>query len=1199
MADDPSSTNFANNGAILMTLLSAGALLFAHTAPLQDARPESKELQIHETASGQDVDARLWQDPFTAVAREFGGAKTVFDCSQDRHCDAPFDQLGLSDKKSDVPIIVATESAAPYTEDEEARRRVRYALVSGLDAADFVPADPLHIGYYHPKDEESVHKVVPSELPNVIPFELFRGKRDPGRKILVLWLDEDMLAEHPLKKLNRLARLIGDGKPAPVMQVIGPSTSDTLRDLMIEACDAQDPTTDGDVACNPRETTVGHPGEDWPSLARTIFYAYRATVNDASLLTEVRGQTDPAVQALCYQTGACPSKYSTVHDFLESRGVHLLRTIATDDLLARAVIKELYLRGVYPGPKQHIALISEWDSYYGRTLPQLVQDCAVEGYDPKLDSFPEKPCPHFGDKPLEWVHKRTYLHGLDGALPKNQKDEAKKDEPADSKDGSGGGASSTDSEKDAEKNQLDSKVSERAFGQGQYDYLRRLASDLKEEDDQLQRHGGRSIGAIGVVGGDVFDKLLVLRALKPEFPRTVFFTDNFDALLTLDSELSWTRNLLVASSFGPKLNDNLQKDLPPFRDVAETSAFLATQLAVRDIAKLKPQEEAPRPPQISMLKPTAWPLLANISNDAELNGSATEQMGGSKKASGIELASLAGIEEALGGDRFYWTALFGLAEGRAAATGTSHGAGYPPDALRGEQNKITEWLQKPRIFEVERTGGMLALTEERGHDCRKEPLTCLSIHDCREDPLKCNSIQPSDPPLFPEMDKWVKIILGAMFTLAWVYGCAKMAAQLRIMLGERERSYEIKSGRLTFERVAFWCFARLFAAVALAGLCALAVWGSWPAPAEWITNQGEPMRLFEGVSLWPSVLIRTFTLALAGWLIFTAWRKLEANLAKIGEKFALPPADEVISAYYEATRGPLSLVKQFPSYFSYRLTGELPGPNKSERTFDVGVAWRRYVVQSRSVARFWRIVACVLIYYFALHGIIRGIVGHHPYRGRGEIVRNIYHLFAWLDVITMLFLIFFVVDATLLCLLFVTKLAKSDTAWPEQTRKCFMSELRLRSSDARSALDDWIDVNFIARRTSCIAGLIYFPLLILALMIVCHSSIFGNFSLGLPNVITTGIGVAFVVGCAIMLNLSAERARKIAKKHLADEIVRVQGSRNEARAGQWQMLLDRVTNMREGSFLPFLQQPVVGAVLLPLGSIGWTALFEGGHLFGL
>lgn len=149
------------------------------------------------------------------------------------------------------------------------------------------------------------------------------------------------------------------------------------------------------------------------------------------------------------------------------------------------------------------------------------------------------------------------------------------------------------SDKDPAKSQPDSKTAERAFGQGQYDYLRRLASDLKEEDDELKRNNEGSIKAIGVVGGDVFDKLLVLRALKPEFFEAVFFTDDYDALLGLQSELRWTRNLLIASSFGPMLRRERQIELPPFRNYLETSAFLATQLAVTDIKKHRDPASSP------------------------------------------------------------------------------------------------------------------------------------------------------------------------------------------------------------------------------------------------------------------------------------------------------------------------------------------------------------------------------------------------------------------------------------------------------------------------------------------------------------------------------------------------------------------------------------------------------------------------------
>jgi hypothetical protein len=43
-------------------------------------------------------------------------------------------------------------------------------------------------------------------------------------------------------------------------------------------------------------------------------------------------------------------------------------------------------------------------------------------------------------------------------------------------------------------------------------------------------------------------------------------------------------------------------------------------------------------------------------------------------------------------------------------------------------------------------------------------------------------------------------------------------------------------------------------------------------------------------------------------------------------------------------------------------------------------------------------------------------------------------------------------------------------------------------------------------------------------------------------------------------------------------------------------LLDRVNAMREGAFRPFLQQPIFGAILLPLSSVGWATLLEKGLL---
>ncbi len=55
---------------------------------------------------------------------------------------------------------------------------------------------------------------------------------------------------------------------------------------------------------------------------------------------------------------------------------------------------------------------------------------------------------------------------------------------------------------------------QRPEGRGQLDYVLRLAAALKEEEAR----NGEEFKAIGVLGSDVYDKLLILQALRPTFP---------------------------------------------------------------------------------------------------------------------------------------------------------------------------------------------------------------------------------------------------------------------------------------------------------------------------------------------------------------------------------------------------------------------------------------------------------------------------------------------------------------------------------------------------------------------------------------------------------------------------------------------------------------------------------------------------------
>jgi hypothetical protein len=200
---------------------------------------------------------------------------------------------------------------------------------------------------------------------------------------------------------------------------------------------------------------------------------------------------------------------------------------------------------------------------YGNTLPNTMERCFEAP-----DCFPKD------NSRKILVHRLTYMRGLDGQLPGTQ-------ETGDRKDSKGDGeANKQASLTDVFKTKPGVKDEDRPNGQGQQDYLRRLADRLRTFDETLHRQNEGGISAIGILGSDVFDKLLVLRALQPKFPAAVFFTTDLDASLTLPSELDFTRNLIISSSFGPELREDIQGEIPPFRGSYQTSAFLATSLAI-------------------------------------------------------------------------------------------------------------------------------------------------------------------------------------------------------------------------------------------------------------------------------------------------------------------------------------------------------------------------------------------------------------------------------------------------------------------------------------------------------------------------------------------------------------------------------------------------------------------------------------------
>jgi len=188
------------------------------------------------------------------------------------------------------------------------------------------------------------------------------------------------------------------------------------------------------------------------------------------------------------------------------------------------LLEELHRRGVDVG-RDHIAWLAEWDSFYSRAL--LIEFSAAACVEaerirpPAKGICPDIPTamdvaaavrrdrsPHAYGR--SWVHHYSYLCGLDGEIPG---DAARQDTS-----NQAGTAKSTDGDKDVK---ASLKELERPEGHGQLDYVHRPVSRL-EADAALWEGSGRELKAIGVLGSDVYDKLLILQALRKRFPKAIF-----------------------------------------------------------------------------------------------------------------------------------------------------------------------------------------------------------------------------------------------------------------------------------------------------------------------------------------------------------------------------------------------------------------------------------------------------------------------------------------------------------------------------------------------------------------------------------------------------------------------------------------------------------------------------------------------------
>jgi hypothetical protein len=523
--------------AMLALFTALGVIVYVQ-APLKGIRPPMPAIEDR----SQKIGARLWQDPFQAVldqTKTKDGPKPAALCVFKEPISMETGPLVKEindhlDKGEKITVLGVMVFGAPYEEEMENRLRKRYAALSGLVSSGFIADDPEHLGYVRifQSQQECQEAGNQPSLSTILPFEWFISE-DQKQAVLLLWINDDVFKNNPLEKLAILiTQLRSQTKEAQLaFKLIGPAGSTTLLEMLREIQKGLK---------SKKATTAGAPGNltFLPQLRGLTIYSAMATAENSILDQELKNATGSGLNLVAEDPVA--AKFSEC-------GITFQRTIKSDKELAEALVEELKLRGVEP--PDHIALISEWDTFYGRSLPK---------------SFEKAWKAKYGDKDKETrILQFSYLRGIDGQLPGDRAAAPK------------GGPKNDTNPKEGN----DIQKMEEPTGKSQYDYLRRLAGRIYLLDQQLERQQKGQIKAIGVLGSDFYDKYLVLQALGQWFPERIFFTTDLDARLFHPAAIEWTRNLVVASGFGLQLRHNVQGTLPPFRDVYQTSVYLAIRQA--------------------------------------------------------------------------------------------------------------------------------------------------------------------------------------------------------------------------------------------------------------------------------------------------------------------------------------------------------------------------------------------------------------------------------------------------------------------------------------------------------------------------------------------------------------------------------------------------------------------------------------------
>ncbi len=1029
----------SKNGLISVLLLIMLVTGTAINNPLTSSRPYDSQNSKLMSPEAHKVDARLWQDPIASIGKHVLQMEGS-DMEQLKKTNS-FDNFikeipNRVNESNDLRVIAISVFGSSYSELVEFRQRYRYAVVSALGSRGYFPQDNEHLQFFL----HNTHLANNCEV--YVPYEWFErdinSNSSKKERVLILWLNEEKIISTQYGNFvkNLFDRFSEVQSNKSSFTLIGPTNTSKLIELM-------------------------KPMEINGLSASFKIISSSATISDKDLFNAYEKENQ------CHQ-GDEDKKRKCIKEEIAGKLAknYIIRSIGQDENLAKALVWELEQRGVNRKNsfiknkcEDGLIVISEQDSLYARALTQHFID-SVDTYCRKME-YEKSP-----------VSKFTYLRGLDGKLPDLDESSRKSQDTQDKKE---------------QKNlitQLDDASPEHAEGRNQYDYLRRLIDKI-EELDRGEGLGINRIKAIGIFGNDVYDKLLILQALRDRFKHKIFFTTELDARYLHADQTKWARNLVVASNFDLTLRPELQGSIMPFRDSYQTSMYLAALLALNS--------------QISVaIEPKPHLEIDRIQQPKQKQ-----------------------------------------------------------NILLEEQEKIARSLI-PRIFEIGRT----------------------------------QAVHLASPPV-EYLDKWIKKSVDAKFPQENRENNNKVCEMTNLLgcdIFEQERQKKVDKTAisqlfililtiLTLCYLSFKSIVDRFVLVAVKGsVISIAAIGIIFLCYYWDNflnhESGEPFLLFEGISVWPNLIIRFLGIIIIIFVFFYFYKKIkETN--EFTENFELPKSNESkkSNSWWEGLKGP---------FFGFVT------PSKEVETL-----WLEYMQITdyrKSKGYMWIFCATAISLFLTSYGLLS--LGYLNFPSRGEITQYGHYILAFFQFSILWGLIYWVGYEATACKRFIDKLqperpTQDQLIWPHK----LLRDEESKKGILQEGLKPYFRFLLITRLIKRINSIIYIPFILMLLIGIGRSNVFDNLGFS-PALVMVFIGAStYLVTTLVLLRKSAEKqCEDILQYYEEDRPGRISLAFGNANAID--QVVTEIRNKKQQTFVRFLQRPSLLALLLPGGGIGLTSIIE-------